>query len=133
MTSALNHSRRSAFTIVELMLAVAIIALVATIAVPNWLRVRKRAQATVILDDLRALDHALTQYAVDARKTTGAPVTFVDLAPYLKERTRLYSTGTDLFGAPYGPFAVDAPPQLATSTFNEFLDVIPPEFWSPYH
>ena len=59
------QSRRGGFTLVEIMIVVAIIALLAAIAVPNFLRARKRSQATRILEDLRDLDHALDQYAID--------------------------------------------------------------------
>ena len=49
-------SNRRGFTLVEIMIVVAIIALLASIAVPNFMRARKRSQATRILEDLRVLD-----------------------------------------------------------------------------
>ena len=51
-TSSLIHPR-AGFTLVEIMIVVAVISLLATIAVPNWLRARKRSQATRVLEDLR--------------------------------------------------------------------------------
>ena len=59
------------FTLVEIMIVVAIIALLASIAVPNFLRARKRSQATRILEDLRILDSAGDQYAIETNKITG--------------------------------------------------------------
>ena len=52
------HKNRGGFTLVEIMIVVAIIALLAAIAVPNFLRARKRSQATRILEDLRVIDSA---------------------------------------------------------------------------
>ena len=48
------------------MVVVAIIALLASIAVPNFLRARKRSQATRMLEDLRIIDSAIDQYAIGA-------------------------------------------------------------------
>ncbi len=66
MTSKTNSVR--GFTLVEIMIVVAIIALLAAIAVPNFLRARKRSQATRILEDLRILDSATDQYAIETNK-----------------------------------------------------------------
>jgi prepilin-type N-terminal cleavage/methylation domain-containing protein len=66
------QTRRGGFTLVEIMIVVAIIALLAAIAVPNFLRARKRSQATRILEDLRLIDAAVDQYAIEANLTGGA-------------------------------------------------------------
>ena len=100
MLQKLNKNR-GGFTLVEIMIVVAIIALLAAIAVPNFLRARKRSQATRVLEDLRMLDSALDQYAIETSKTSGFPATFTDLKNYLKTGTQLYSTGTDIFGNQY--------------------------------
>ena len=64
---------RHAFSLVEVMIVIAIIALLAAIAVPNFLRARKRAQATRIMDDLRLIDGALDLYATEFSKSQGDP------------------------------------------------------------
>src|SRR5580704_5371705 len=97
----------SAFTLVEIMVVVAIIALLASIAVPNFMRARKRSQATRILEDLRVIDNATDEYAMENNKTTGMNPTFTDLKAYLKTGSNLYATGADVFGNSYGPFTVD--------------------------
>src|SRR5690242_18756316 len=95
----LPHKRRAGFTLVEIMIVVAIIALLAAIAVPNFLRARKRSQATRILEDLRMLDAACDQYAIENNKSSGTAISFADLKNYLKTGTVLYSGGgVDLFG-----------------------------------
>lgn len=127
----LQH-KKHAFTLVEIMIVVAIISLLAAIAVPNFLRARKRSQATRVLEDLRVLDNALDEYAMETNKIGGNAVNFVDLKNYIKTGTTLYETGADIFGATYGPFTIDHPPTVATTTFNTLSDVAPASFWSPY-
>src|SRR5882757_5585153 len=93
------------FTLVEIMIVVAIIALLAAIAVPNFLRARKRSQATRILDDLRIIDSAIDQYAIENNKSGGATVGWTDVLNYLKKGSVLYnSNGTDLLSNTYGAF-----------------------------
>lgn len=120
------------FTLVEIMIVVAIIALLASIAVPNFLRARKRSQATRILEDLRLLDSSADQYAIETNKVSGMHPTFTDLKNYLKSGTTLYNSGTDIFGDTYGPFTVDSIPKVPTSAFNALSDVADASFWSPY-
>jgi prepilin-type N-terminal cleavage/methylation domain-containing protein len=124
---------RGGFTLVEIMIVVAIIALLAAIAVPNFLRARKRSQATRVLEDLRMLDGAIDQYAIETNKTSGLNPTFADLKNYLKTGTPLYSTGTDIFGVAYAnAFTVDSTRSVSTPTFNALSDVADATFWSPY-
>ena len=77
MLSKLNK-RRGGFTLVEIMIVVAIIALLAAIAVPGFLRARKRSQATRILNDLRMIDAAVDQYAIETNRATGCVVAVAD-------------------------------------------------------
>jgi prepilin-type N-terminal cleavage/methylation domain-containing protein len=127
-----HKSNRRGFTLVEIMIVVAIIALLASIAVPNFLRARKRSQASRILEDLRVLDGATDQYAIENNKTTGMNPNFTDLKVYLKTGSVLYSTGADIFGDSYGPFTVDTVIGVPSAAFNALSDVAPVSFWSPY-
>lgn len=134
MLQKLNKNR-GGFTLVEIMIVVAIIALLAAIAVPNFLRARKRSQATRILEDLRLIDAAIDQYAIETNKKGTDPVNWTDIKNYLKTGSKLYnSDGKDLFDNAFngGSFAVDAIPKVATNTFDELSDVAPAEFWSPF-
>src|ERR1700745_183373 len=90
------------FTLVEIMIVVAVIALLAAIAVPGFMRARKRSQAARILNDLRFIDSAVDQYALENSKASGAPVAVSDWTHYLKPNTNLYLTGADIFGNDYG-------------------------------
>jgi len=133
MNHPLKQYTRRGFTLVEIMIVVAIIALLASIAVPNFLRARKRSQATKIMEDLRQLDSANDEYAIENNKTSGMNPNFTDLRAYLKTGTVLYNTGADIFGDSYGPFTVDTVIHLPTPAFNALSDVAPVSFWSPYY
>lgn len=126
-----NHKRRG-FTLVEIMIVVAIIALLASIAVPGFMRARKRSQATRILNDLRLLDGAIDMYAIENNKASGATPNFTDLKVYFKKGTMLYNTGNDILGNAYGPFTVDALPKVPASSKTSLSDVADTNFWSPY-
>jgi prepilin-type N-terminal cleavage/methylation domain-containing protein len=132
MLIQLRNSRRG-FTLVEIMIVVAIIALLAAIAVPNFLRARKRSQATRVLEDLRMVDSAIDQYAIENNKQAGNPVAWSDVQNYLKTGTALYTSGgSDLFGNSFGALQVDTIPTVNTNTFAVLSDVAPASFWSPY-
>ena len=129
------NTKRAGFTLVEIMIVVAIIALLAAIAVPNFLRSRKRSQATQVLEDLRILDSAVDQYAIETNKNSGMNPIFADLQSYIKTGTRLYTsggTGTDILGNTFGTYTVDTPPKVSSTTYNALSDVAPNTFWSPY-
>jgi prepilin-type N-terminal cleavage/methylation domain-containing protein len=132
MLHTLKKGRRG-FTLVEIMIVIAIIALLAAIAVPGYLRSRKRTQATMVLEDLRNLHHSIEMYAVETNKPAGFNPVFSDLASYIKTGSRLYSTGNDVLGNSYGPFTVDGIPKVNSSTFNTLSDVANNAFWSPYN
>ena len=128
----LYGQRRSGFSLLEVLMVIGIIALVASIAVPNYQRVRRRSQATKILNDLKLIDSAVEAYALEFNKTHGAAVSFDDLRPYLKQGSQIYQAGADLFGNVYGPYSVDYIPKVSNVTFNQLSDVADASFWSPF-
>ena len=127
------NTKRGGFTLVEIMIVVAIIALLAAIAVPNFLRSRKRSQATQILEDLRNIDSAIDQYAIEFNKSGGSNVVWADVQKYIKTGTRLYSsTGKDILGNSFTVTSVDGIPKVNSTTYGALSDVAPNDFWSPY-
>jgi prepilin-type N-terminal cleavage/methylation domain-containing protein len=132
MLNKLNK-RRGGFTLVEIMIVVAIIALLAAIAVPGFLRARKRSQASRIINDLRLIDSAVDQYAIETNKKSGDSVNVTDWTNYLKKGTNLYTTGKDILGNPYNDQKVDSLPGVPTSSKTSLSDVTDNTFWSPYN
>ncbi len=62
------------FTLVEIMVVVAILGILATIAVPNWINTRKEARKKGCLNNLRQIDAAKQQWAMDSNAAdTDAP------------------------------------------------------------
>lgn len=133
MLQKLNKNR-GGFTLVEIMIVVAIIALLAAIAVPNFLRARKRSQATQVLEDLRLIDAAIDQYAIENNKGSGDSVSWAGVQGYLKKGSKLYNSAhLDILGNDYGAtFTVDTIPNVPGDTFTKLSDVAPSEFWSPF-
>jgi prepilin-type N-terminal cleavage/methylation domain-containing protein len=123
---------RGGFTLVEIMIVVAIIALLASIAVPGFLRARKRSQASRILNDLRLIDSAVDQYAIETNRSTGFTVNTTDWTNYLKKGSKLYNTGSDILGNGYGSQTVDSLPKISNATWLALSDVADANFWSPY-
>src|SRR5437764_2395772 len=126
------NKRRWGFTLLEIMIVVAIIALLAAIAVPGFLRARKRSQASRILNDLRMIDAAVDQYAIETNKKTNDVVGVTDWTNYLKKDTALYNTASSLLGTAYGPQTVDSIPQVPAADYDVLSDVAGTGFWSPY-
>src|SRR3979409_1622684 len=122
MLTKLNR-KHAGLTLVEIMMVVAIIALLAAIAVPGFLRARKRSQASKILNDLRMIDSAVDQYAIETGKKTGDLVDIADWTNYVKKDAVLYNTGADLYGNTYGTQTVDSLPKVPQAAFDTLSDV----------
>ena len=129
------------FTLVEIMIVVAIIGLLAAIAVPSFVRARQRSQATTILNEARMMNDALDQYALENNKQGASAFAFSDLTPYLKAGTKIIanggsdSLGNSLTGA---GATVAAGIHVAAATTTAMSDatgataVARNEFWGPY-
>src|SRR5277367_1434206 len=80
-----NTTKKRGFTLVEIMIVVAIIGLLAAIAIPNFVKARTTSQQNACINNLRLVDAAKQQWALEQRKqTTDTPATSgSDLQPYL--------------------------------------------------
>jgi prepilin-type N-terminal cleavage/methylation domain-containing protein len=127
------HKSRGGFTLVEIMIVVAIIALLAAIAVPGFLRARKRSQAARMLEDLRMIDAAVDQYAIEYNLTTGQAVSSAAIKLYLKPNSQLYNTWQSVIGLQYAnSYAVDAAIATPSGTQAALGDVADLNFWLPF-
>ena len=124
--------RVEAFTLIEIMIVVAIIALLASIAIPSLLRARKRAQGAAIRNDLRLIDYAIDEYGAENNLQSGATITTTAWRGYLKPNTSLYNNNSDIFGDSYGNQKVGILPAVPSSAWDQLIDVCDSSFWAPY-
>lgn len=80
----INTSRKSGFTLVEIMIVVAIIGLLAAIAIPNFVKARTTSQKNACIANLRQIDGAVEQTALEKNLKTGDAPVQADVLTFLK-------------------------------------------------
>ena len=78
-----NRTNKAGFTLVEIMIVVAIIGLLAAIAIPNFVRARTTSQMNACINNLRQIDGAVQQWALENKAAASAAVTSGNVTPYL--------------------------------------------------
>jgi len=108
-------ARKSGFTLVEIMIVVAIIGLLAAIAIPNFIKARATSQANACINNLRQIDGAINEWALETGQSTGAGVANVQVvSAYIKLNSASSVPGCP-GGGTYTTSPVGSPVQIACS------------------
>ena len=89
-----KRARKAGFTLVEIMIVVAIIGLLAAIAIPNFIKARTTSQKNACINNLRQIDGAVQQWALENKKAASSTITLTDVTPYLKNSVVCPAGGT---------------------------------------
>ena len=113
------------FTLLEIMIVVALIGLLATIATPTWVNARTKSQTNTCVNNLRQIEAAKQQWALDTKQAATATPAYTDISPYLKNAVSCPTAGTDTtFSGSYDPKDVGTPVVCKISPGTHF---VPPE------
>ena len=113
----LNTSRKSAFTLVEIMIVVAIIGLLAAIAIPNFIKAREASQKNACIANLKQIDGAKNTWALETKQlstATPAPGALYGAALYIRDTPTCPGPGTYTIGT------VSEKPSCAGTTGHSF-------------
>jgi prepilin-type N-terminal cleavage/methylation domain-containing protein len=102
----LKNNRKSAFTFIEIVIVVTILGLLVAIGVPNFMRARDNSRLNCIRKNLREIESAKIQWALEHNKSTGATVTDMTV---LNDYFRQNGGVRDVIRETYVPNAIGTP------------------------
>ena len=100
-TKTTRSNRNAGFTLVEIMIVVAIIGLLAAIAIPNFVRARTASQTNACINNLRVIDGAIQQWALENKQAETQTVTEANITPFLKNPVTVCPSGGTTFADSY--------------------------------
>jgi len=118
-------SLNQGFTLVEIMIVVAIVGLLAAIAIPRFVRARTQSEMNMCINNLRQIDGAVTKWALENKKNMTDPVTFPDIKDYLKNSVTCPSAGANATFA--SSYALGAVSNKASCLVLTLTHVLPPD------
>ena len=122
----IRTSSQAGFTLVEIMIVVALIGLLATIATPTWVRARTNSQMNTCVNNLRQIDGAKQQWALETKQSTNAIPGYSDISGYLKNSVSCPTAGSDTsFGGSYEVNNIATPPACKISPATHMIAVEP--------
>jgi type IV pilus assembly protein PilA len=110
-------SRKSGFTLVEIMIVVAIIGLLAAIAIPNFSKARTTAQTNACIANLRQISGAIQQWALETNKKGVDPVALTDISGAADKQLK-GAINTDIKCPAGGTYAVTTVDVLPTCSIG---------------
>lgn len=84
MKEGSSMNMKKGFTLVEIMIVVTIIGMLAAIAIPTFVKAREESQKNACINNLRQIDAAKVQWALENRKVTGDAVVEAEVDQYIK-------------------------------------------------
>lgn len=114
------------FTLVEIMIVIAIVALLAAIAIPAVLKASAKSQSITCINNLRQIDSAIQQFSVEAGKHVGDTITYpTDISAYI----RLNSSGQIPPCPTHGIYTLNSVGTVPSAECSLGTTVTPPHTW----
>jgi prepilin-type N-terminal cleavage/methylation domain-containing protein len=110
-----NSGSVRGFTLTEIMLVLLILGFLAGMAVPNFVQARLNSRRNACINNLRIIQSAKDQYAVENNQPDSLTPTTTDLSPYFKSAQLSNGLPTEPMGGTYTPGAVSSLPTCSNS------------------